>query len=431
MESYQMCRPERSKRYAYYVVAVLGLTSALNFYDRNVLGIILQPMKKDLRLSDMQAGLLSGVAFAVVYSLLGLPIARIADRGRKVQVLSSALAFWSVMTAACGFATNAAGLFFARMGVGAGEAGGLPSTHAIIADYFPPEQRGKALTAIAVASSIGVICGLSIGGFVSDRFGWRAAFWVGGPPGVLLAILTFLSVREPGPGLIGRNPSTQTSPHIPIASVLNQLRRRSSYVLTVAALTLAQTAGFAQLAWAPTFFIRAFGLKPGQVGLLFALVSVVPGIIAMVCGSFIVELWTRRDKRATIWFLMLTFSAAIPAGFATFLAPNLYIAIVGVFASALINNAYVGPNYALIQGLSGPRLRATGAAIYMAVVTLFALSVGPAVAGFLIDHLAPTSGANSLRWALCIVGVFYLASLPVFMLAARTVETDLNEAEGV
>jgi MFS family permease len=315
------------------------------------------------------------------------------------------------------------------MGVGAGEAGGLPSTHAIVADYFPPERRAKALTAIAVATSIGVVSGLAVGGFVSDRFGWRAAFWVGGAPGLLLAALTLYTLREPGPWLFGGEPEPQKAPGVPIGLAIKHLWRRSSYVFVVLGLSIAFTASYAQQAWMPTFLIRSFGLKPSQVGLMYALSTAIPAMIAMIAGNFIVERWTRLDKRATIWFLLATFAVLIPIGIATFLAPNLYLVIAGIVVYSLINSAYVSSQYTLIQGLAGPKLRATASAIFGAVGTLVPLSVGPAVTGFLSDRLMPAAGVNSLRWALCIVSLFYLASLPFFLLAARTVGADLDEAE--
>lgn len=419
----------RSSSYRYYVLAVLSAITVLNYYDRSVVSIILEPMKKDLGLTDTQAGLLSGLAFAVVYSLCGLPIARIADRGCRVKVLSAALTFWSLMTVACGFATNAVALFFARMGVGAGEAGGFPTTQAIVAEYFPPEKRAKALSTIAIASTLGGISGLTVGGLVSDHFGWRAAFWVGGVPGLLLAALALYTVREPGAWLSVRDPDAQTPPRVGVVTAIKQLWGRPAYFLFVAGMTTAMIGAYALDTWTPAFLIRSYHLTPSQVGLLFGLVAAVPSIIGMIAGGFLNEWWTKRDKRASVWIVFISFSVAAPLGIATFLAPNLYLAVAALLVFKFVGAANIGSSYTLVQGLAGPKLRATAAAIYMAVVNLIALSIGPGVAGLLSDFLAPTFGDESLRWSLAIFSVVYLGSLPFLLLAARTVEADMENAE--
>lgn len=411
--------------YSYYVLVVLSGITVLNYYDRNVISIILQPMKLALHLSDTEAGLLSGVAFAVVYSLLGVPIARFADRGHRVRVLGAALTIWSVMTAACGFAGSAAALFFARMGVGLGEAGGLPSTHALVADYFPPERRSSALSTIAIAGALGVILGTSVGGLVSDHFGWRAAFWVGGAPGLIFALIALVTIREPRRSLA----KGAEAPRVAIGAALKTLARRRAFVFTILGMTISSIAAFGGQAWGPTFLIRAYGLQPGQIGVIYGLLSAVPSILGMLFGGVVVDRWVRKDKRALVWILILTFGLSVPFGLVVYLTTSLKVALGVTFIQALFGSVYVGPNYALIQGLAGERLRATAAAIYMMVINLVGLSVGPAAAGLLSDRLAAVAGANSLRWSLCILLLANLVSLPVFFIAARTVRADLAEAE--
>jgi MFS family permease len=419
-----------SLRYSYYVLAVLSAITVLNYYDRNVISIILQPMKLALHLSDTEAGLLSGVAFAAVYSLLGVPIARFADRGNRVRVLGAALTIWSIMTAACGFASSALGLFAARMGVGLGEAGGLPSTHALVADYFPAERRSSALSTIAIAGSLGVIMGLSVGGIVSDHFGWRAAFWVGGAPGLLFALIALLTIREPSRRLAQTEAAVQArAPQVPFGLALKTLARRPAFVFTILGMTISSIAAFGQQAWGPTFLIRAYAMRAGQIGVIYGLLSAVPAIIGMLVGGLVVDRWVRKDKRALVWILILTYGLAIPFGLVVYLTTNLKVALATTFVHALFSSIYVGPNYALIQGLAGHKLRATAAAIYMAVINLVGLSAGPAVVGFLSDRLVPVAGANSLRWSLCILLLAYVACIPVFFLAARTVRADLADAE--
>ncbi len=413
-------------RYAYYALGILCLISVLNYYDRNVIAIILQPMKNELHISDTQIGLLTGLAFAVVYSLLGVPIARFADRGHRVKVLSVALAIWSVMTAACGFAVSFATMFVARMGVGIGEAGGLPSTHALVADYFPPQRRSSALAAIAVASSIGAILGLAVGGVVSDRFGWRAAFWVGGAPGLLLALLAIVTIREPSRR---REDAAPAPTVVPLRTVVSMLARRRSYIFLTTGITIAFLGGYAQQTWTPTFFVRSFGLTPGQIGPLFSLLTGVPAIAGTLFGGILVDRWTAKDRRAPIWILIVTFAGGIPLGLVVLLTHNLNLALAMSFVGALMGGAYIGPLYALVQGLAGPKIRATAAAVFMMVANLVGLSLGPVLAGFVSDQLAAVAGRESLRWSLIVMMAPSLICLPFFFAAARTVQADLDEAE--
>ena len=414
-----------SLAYTYYVLGILSVISILNYYDRNVISIILQPVKKDLRLSDTQIGLLTGLAFAVVYSVLGVPIARFADRGHRVKVLSAAVAVWSVMTAACGFATGFATMFAARMGVGIVEAGGLPSTHALAADYFPPERRSSALSTIAVAAGIGGFLGLAVGGPVSDHFGWRAAFWVGGAPGLLSALIAVATVREP----TRRTGAAPAAPTVPLGAALRMLARRRSYIFVTLGLTVSSIGAYAHQTWMPTYFIRSFGLTPGQIGPLFSILTSVPTIVGMLFGGVIVDRWTSKDRRAPVWILIVTLGAGIPLSLIVLLTHDLTMALGASFLGALIGSAWVGPNYALVQGLAGPKTRAAATAIYMMIVNIVGLSLRPVVAGFVSDRLARIAGQESLRWALCAMLIPIAVSLPLFYAAARTLQADLDDAE--
>lgn len=415
-----------TQTYAYYVLVILSIISVLNYFDRNVIAIVLQPIKHDLHLTDTQVGLLTGLAFAAVYSLLGLPVARYADRGHRVRVLGWALAIWSLMTAACGFAMSATSMFLARLGVGIGEAGGVPATHALIADYFPPARRSSVLSVIAIATAVGAALGLAVGGIVSERYGWRAVFWVGSAPGLLFALVTWLTLRE------HRGPVTAAltlAPPVPLRAGLNMLRHRPSYVFLVLGVTIAFLGDYALQSWTPTFFIRSFGLSPGQVGPTYALLTGVPQILGMLIGGVAVDHWVRRDKRAPLWTLVARFGLGIPLSLTLYLTPHLQVAWIAASLNALVGGIYVGPTYALIQGLAGPRLRATAVAIFMLVLNLISLSLGPVVAGYVSDRLATLTGQDSLRWSLCTMLLAYVASLPLLLLAARTVRQDLYDAE--
>ena len=415
--------------YPYYVLAILSIITVLNYYDRGVIAIVLQPMKSALNLTDTQIGLLSGLAFSVVYSLLGVPIARIADRGHRVTVLGAALAVWSLMTAACGFAGTVTTMFAARLGVGVGEAGGVPTTHALVADYFSGERRSSALSVIAIATALGGILGLFVGGLVSEHYGWRAVFWVGGAPGLLFACLAWLTVREPRRRLaqIGALLLAPISP-VPLGVAVRMLWRRPSYGLVMTGLTIAYIGFYALQTWTPTYFIRTFHLSPGQIGPTYALLTGVPQLIGMLIGGVIVDRWILKDRRAPVWILIGTFSLTIPLSLTIYLAHDLKVALAAAVLNALVSGVFVGPTYALIQGLAGHKIRATAVAIFMLVLNLVSLSLGPVVAGYVSDRLAAIVGNDSLRWSLCAMLLAYAVSLPFFVLSAGRVRADLDDA---
>ena len=413
-----------SPRTLTYVLTVLATISFLNYYDRNLIGILLQPIKISLHLSDAGAGLLAGPAFAIVYCFLGIPIARFADRGNRVAVLSAALTIWSIMTSLCGFATSLVTLMLARFGVGVGEAGGLPTTHALVAEYFPEHRRASALSVIAIIASIGITAGTFIGGVLNDWIGWRGAFMVAGGPGLLFALIIILTVREPGRRTVANGVAARLS----IGEAFRALARRRSFLYVCGGMAFAALGEYALLVWTPTYLIRHFNLTPGQLGTHYSLVTGIPSIIGMLAGGLVVDRWIKRDSRASVWILMLTYTIALPLSLWIYLSNNLTEVYAIAFVSSLFAGIYVGPNYALIQGLAGAKMRSTAAAVYMLIVNLVGLGAGPYVAGFLSDMLAPSFGANSLRYALCIMLSTYVVGIALFLKAAQTVRADLLDA---
>lgn len=419
----------RTDAYRNYVLVVLSLITILNYYDRYVISIILQPIKMALHLSDTQAGLLSGVAFALLYTVVGLPIARFADRGNRVKVLGVAMAVWSLMTVACGMASSGAALFAARMGVGLGEAGGPPSIHALVADHFPSDKRARALSWIGATAMLGAILGVSAGGLINDRFGWRAAFWVGGGPGLALALVVFLTIREPVAAAPTRGATTGGRAQVPLKLAISLLSRRSSFVFLIIGLTITSIASFAQAAWLPTLLVRAYALRPGQVGLIYALSSALPSIGGILLGGMIADRWILKDPRILVWILIIANSVSIPTSVVLYLATSLNLALPAAFVGALIGGTALAPTYALVQGLAGSKLRATAAAVYMVCANFIGLCIGPALAGSLSDYLVLLAGADSLRWSLCILLLPLALSLPIFLLATRNLRSDLIDAD--
>ena len=418
-----------STRYTIYVVAVLSLGTALNYYDRSLMGILLQAIKADLHLSDGQIGLLSGLAFASVYCLLGIPIAQYADRGHRVRVLAASLALWSIMTSLCGFAAGFMALFAARCGVGVGEAGGLPTTQALISGYSPTRWRVTSLAVPIFASGIGQALAAALGGMIADRLGWRSAFWIAGVPGILLSLLVIGTIKEPQDGLVSveRHDAGRQ-----LREDLKALFGKKSLVVLCIGLSIASIGVYGGNAWAPAFLMRTFKLSAGTVGPSFAVVAGPAFMIGSLIGGLLPDLIPRRDMRGPWWVVIASFAMNIPCSLALFYSPSFGSALIAVGASTLVLAMYPAPTFALIQYLSGARLRATGVAVFLAVTNLVGLGLGPYIIGTLSDLYARTLGSDSLRLALTTtVIVSYATGLLLVIIAMRIFAREVAVADEI
>jgi MFS family permease len=419
-----------SKKYAWYALWLLFLVNLLNYFDRNLITILMEPIRKDLSLSDAQSGMLMGLAFAVIYSILGVPVARIADRGLRVTVLSVSLAVWSGMTTLCGFANSFATMFLARLGVGVGEAGGLPSTHALVAEYFPAQKRGLAMSIVAVGGSVGLLLGLILGGLLHGAFGWRYAFMIAGAPGLLLAATLMLTLREPR----ASQPSANALVRQNTRDALRELWGRKAYVLLTLGLGIATIGAYGHQTWIPTFLIRSFNLTTAQTGVLYGLASAPAALLGVLFGGVLTDRLSRKDARWPLWITAISFATMVPIALLFFLAPSVptltsqpLLVVALSIPIAMLGVMWTAPCFALIQNLAGARLRATAAAAFMLVTNLVGLSIGPAATGLLSDSLAPAFGADALRYALAIMTLPYLVGVTLFLMATRTVKADLAQ----
>jgi len=418
--------PDRvSSWYSSYVLLLVGLVSVANYYDRTLISILVEPIKGDLGLSDGQIGLLSGVGVAVMYSLLGVPMARLADRFGRARVLGSVVAVWSVMTVLSGRTVNFTTMLLARAGVGVGEAGGLPAAHALIADYFSPRFRGKALSVIGVCGGLGLSLAYAGGGLINDWQGWRMAFYLGGLPGLVLSVLVFLTIREPtrSAGAGG------TAPNVTFRQAAATLWRRKSYVLLCIGLGVGAIGSYGQSAWTPAFLMRAYHLSASEVGGYYSAVSGPATMVSILLGGLANDWLVARDKRWPLWLLALTFGLSVPFSLVFFLERDFALGMGMTMVTTVAGGLWVGPSYALVQNLAGPPLRAVGAAVFMMTVNIVGLSLGPYLTGLFSDLLTPSFGNEALTVSLCLVTLTCLVGAACFLAATRTVIADIAEAD--
>lgn len=415
-----------SKARAGYILFILCLISALNYYDRFLIGILVEDLKRDLALSDAQIGLLSGLAFALVYSAASIPVASYADRGFRVRVLGSAAGIWSLMTGLCGMATGFWTMLFARFGVGIGESGGAPTTHAIVAETFSDKWRATALAAIGVAGAIGTSAAFAGGGYIAQHYGWRWAFFAAAISGILIAIIFALTVREPR-----RFPTSAANPALPARAALGQLLRRPAYVWICAGVSIFSIGGFGSSAWTPAYLMRYFGRDAATVGLDYSAIIGPAAIIAVFAGGFLADWLGRKDVRAPYWFLAISMFASIPLSVIQLTTESYETALAMVWPSALMGSLWISPTYAIVQALSGSKLRAMGAAFFMLCVNLVGQSLGPLLVGAMSDYFSAAYGNVGLRYALLIGTTSFIAGGIAFLMAARTARADMAKAASV
>ena len=403
-----------------YVLVIVSLAAALNYYDRYLIAILIQPIKLEMGLTDSQIGLMSGIAFAGVYCAAAIPIARLADRGKRVLVLAGALAFWSLMTGATALASGFATLLLCRLGVAVGEAGGLPSSHALVAEYVPQRRRASALAFIAFMSAIGTSAAMIFGGIIAETVSWRGSFVAAAIPGILIAIVIAATIREPRIDALARD-RTETR----FATAVIMLWQRKSFVLFCVGTAFGMIEVFAFQIWAPAYVMRTFGLNAGEVSRGYSLVFTMGTLVATISGGLLFDKLYRRDARWALWIQAVSYGAALPLGLLWLFAPSYTAMILVTPLFVFANGLYATPAYALVQALSGPKLRSTAAAIFMVVANLVGFGIGPWLAGALSDSL----GAHGLRYALAIILLAGPVGAVFLLNATKSLCADLTTAE--
>ena len=418
-----------SSTYLRYALGLLTTVYVVNFVDRQVLSILMQSIKKDLGLSDLQLGLLSGTAFGIFYATLGIPIARIADRVSRKGVMAVSLTIWSAMTALCGSASSFFSLLAFRVGVGIGEAGGSPPAHSMISDLFPESQRATAMGIFSLGVPLGIMIGFMAGGFMNDILGWRMAFLIVGLPGIVLAGIVALTLREPPRGLADATIETSDHPSPTTAEVLRFLWSSPSFRHNAWGSGLYAFVGYSITTWAPPFLERSHGMATSQVGTALALIIGLGGGVGIFLGGALTDRMGNRDPRLRMRIPAYAMWLSVPFGFVIYTTDQTALTLILLVVPTFLGLMYQAPSLALAQSLATPKMRATASAILLFMINIIGLAIGPAATGFLSDLLTPYYGENALRYAMLLTSLVLVASGYQFWRASQTITQDLHRAE--
>ena len=393
---------------------ILLIVYIFNFIDRQIVNILAEPIRLELGLSDTQIGLMTGLAFALFYTILGLPIARFSDRPttHRPKLIAAALATWSAMTALCGMAQNFVQLLLARIGVGIGEAGCTPPAHSLIADMVEPKKRSSALAFYALGIPVGTLLGMMIGGLLADFVGWRMAFFIVGVPGVLLAIVVAWVLKEPRRQLTQAQAASNAQQTMPLGQAVRSVMGSRAFVLLLVAGSAAAFLAYGKTTWTTIFFQRTHGLTPGEVGFWFGVVNGAAGIAGTFLGGWLADRYGAENRRHVLTAPAVGMALAVPLAFFAYQAENWLFALTLLFLPTLFNSLYYGPTYSAAQGLVPLRARAIAAAVLLFFQNLIGLGLGPLFFGMLSDWLRPEFGEESVRYVL--YGAAFLGLLPAF-----------------
>ena len=407
----------------HYALGILVVVYTFNFIDRQILSILLEPVKTDLGLSDTAMGMLTGFAFAMFYATLGIPIARFADRTNRRNLIAGALAVWSIFTALSGLAQNFWHLLAARIGVGVGEAGCSPPAHSMIADYYPAEQRATALGIYSLGIPFGIMFGLFAGGWINEFFGWRAAFFVVGVPGIILALIVRYTLAEPPRGMAEGRVDSGAQPSI--GETLSYLWQKKSFRHMSFAAALTAFVGYGFVTWAPAFLIRSFGMGTGEIGTWFGLILGIAGGIGIAGGGYLADKFGAKDPKWYLWTTAIALIIATPFNLIVYLATESTIALLGMIIPVLLGNFYQATTFSQTQGISELRMRAVAAGILLFIINFIGLGFGPQIVGVVSDLLVDSYGTDSLRYALLICSLVNIWAAVHYFIAGRHLKDDL------
>ncbi|MBK6801217.1 MAG: MFS transporter [Novosphingobium sp.] len=390
----------------------LLIVYVFNFLDRQIVNILAEPIRRDLDLSDTQIGLMTGLAFALFYTVLGLPIARYSDRPTtdRGRLIAVALAVWSAMTALCGFAQNFVQLLLARVGVGVGEAGCTPAAHSLIADRVPAERRASAMAFYALGIPLGSLLGMVIGGYLADEIGWRKAFLFVGAPGVVLALVVVLLIGDTGRKA---SAASEAAAGESMMQAVRSLLSSRTFLILLAAASACSFLSYGKTTWTTIFFQRTHGLTPGEVGFWFGLWGGLAGMLGTWLGGWLADKFGKHDRRHVVTAPAIGMAVAVPIAISAYFATDWRMGLLLLMVPTVLNSLYYGPVFSSTQGLVALRHRAMASAVLLFCQNLIGLGLGPLFFGMLSDLIKPAFGDESVRYVL--YGAALLGFVPAIL----------------
>jgi len=408
-----------------YVLFMLVLVYTFNFIDRQIVGILAVPIKADLGLTDTQLGLMGGLAFALFYTGLGIPIAMLADRFNRTWIMTAALAVWSVMTAASGLATNFWQLFLARMGVGVGEAGGVAPAYSLIADYFPAHQRARAISIYSFGIPIGSALGIVFGGIIASLVDWRIAFFFVGLAGVVIAPIFKMTVKEPPRGQFDQQSTDGPAPGF--LTIIGILSRKPSFWLLSVGASCSSMMGYGLFFWLPSFFVRSYEMSLLNASLFFGALLLIGGISGMWAGGWLGDRFGHHKRSQYATIPAFAFLATIPFYVLGILSHSLTLTFFVLLVPTALGLIWLGPVISTIQHLVRHDMRATASAIFLFITNLLGIGVGTWAIGALSDLLKLQFGDESLRYSILAGTGFYVLAAGFMLLASRRLDGDWED----
>ena len=423
-----------TKSYRTFVLILLTIVYGFNFIDRQIVGILAPFIQEDLSLTNTELGLLIGLAFAIFYTTVAIPIAWLADRYNRVNILSIALATWSGFTALTGLATNFVQIGLARMGVGIGEAGGSPPSHSIISDMYPKEERASALGVYAMGIPIGVMAAYFVTaaliGTSSDDVNWREIFVFLGVSGILLAIIVKLVIREPVRGAMEFNDQREIAKP-PFVESLKTLLRIPAWWAMCFGIAFGSFVSYSKSAFHTKYLVT---LDPSfDFQTLVIILGVINGITyagGAFFGARLADKWGKRDIRAYGWLPAISITLCLPIGIAAWWSPTVEMNLIFTSFFLLFMGIYLGPSFAIAQTLAPIHMRAMSTALFFFILNMIGLGLGPSISGWMIDlYNANYGNVESIRYAMTVTSLMFIPSIISFLIVARKVPKDWADAE--
>ncbi len=412
----------------HYTLSLLTIIYALNYLDRNIFSIVLQSIKEELILSDTALGLLGGLVFAAFYATLGIPIAWLADRYSRRNIITIGLSVWSLMTVLTGMVTSLWQLAATRFLMGAGEACGNPPANSMVADLYEKEKRGTAVSILVSGSTIGIFLGYLVGGWLNEFYGWRTVYFIAGVPGLMVAILFWLTVREPA-----RGSTDQGSQALSAGSFRETILfflQSKTYLFVVIGGCMMAVHIMGNAIWYPAFMERVHGLRSGEIGTYLAVARGPVGIVGIFLGGWLADRLGRRDERWRVWVPALGCLLVVPGEMLFLFSDTLWLSVSGMIVAAFFMALHTGPIYAIVLAVARVRMRATATAIFLFCANMVGQTLGPLGIGYVNDLLQPSLQGQAIRYSLLLGPASAVLACILIWMGSRYVVQDIQKAAG-